>query len=191
MMYIFEGVDHSGKDTLITALQSARKRMGRKAIPIFDGSNVHDEEQNQEYIHLLKSKSDFQKGLAWETLNVFAQTKIDVIINRFTWSECVYGQVIRGTFDHEFYWQLMEQKLFGNAKIIYVYAPISVVKERIAGSKRTKSAKIIANIEAMAKSYEFLVEQTSLEVQNIDTSRFDPFNLIQQEELVNRIFGDL
>ncbi len=177
MIHIFEGVDHAGKDTVIDVF----KKYFRD-IPVFDGFNVYDSSLTKDIKRHLKSPEEWQKAIAYETINFCRQTNVDVIINRFTWSELVYGDMFRGGADWSFYFDVMEEELKDIAEIFYITADTDDIKERINISDRKKSRKIINNIDNLKRSYEALIEKTELKVTIIDTSSEEYKELIRKWE---------
>lgn len=186
MMYIFEGVDHSGKDTLIHSLNKWASMSGFDPLPVFDGSNVYDP---KDCPPLVKDKKEFQKAIGWETVRFCKQIKNDVIINRFTWSEIVYSKVLRGQADLEWYWGVMETQLLGVAKIIYVKAPLSVINNRIKKSDRNKSQEVVEAIPRMMQEYDSLIDKTLLPVIQVDSNSYNPDSRDDMTSLLYHIFG--
>lgn len=187
MMYIFEGVDHAGKDSLIDALKESRTRLNLPAIPMFDGSNVYD---LKDCPPLVTNKSEFQKAIGWEVVRFCRQTNYDVIINRFTWSEIVYSSVLRNQADLDWYWDVMEEQLKDIAKIIYVKAKPSDIMLRIASSGRNKSDLIKQSIPSLLEKYDELIGKTKLDVIEVDTSNLDLFDFVEINSLQRRIFNE-
>lgn len=185
MMYIFEGVDHAGKNCLINALQQSREWHGKDFIPIFDGSNVYDKKDCPPIVH---DKKEFQRAIGWEVVRFCRQTNTDVIINRFTWSELVYSQVLRGGQDWEWYFNIMEKELDGIAKIIYVYASEKEILSRINQSKRKKSDVIKQSIPDLLNVYDHIIECSSLPIIKVKTDYLDLSDFDYIDKLRMEIF---
>lgn len=179
MMYIFEGVDHSGKDSLINTLRRF------KNIPVFDGSNAYDQEDCPP---LVEDPVEFQKAIGWEIVQFCKQTNYDVIINRFTWSEIVYSLTLKRSIDLNWYLYTMEKELQSVAKIIYVHAPVEVILDRINSSQRKKSDLIRASIPSLLKEYDRLIAQTKIPVYKVNTDGLDLNDLDLMDKLQKEIF---
>jgi thymidylate kinase len=187
-MFIFEGADHVGKDTCIKLFQKIWKKAYDTDIPMFDGFNVHDKTLTEDIATHIKEPKEWQKAIGYEVVNFCKQTKVDVIINRFNWSEVVYGNVLRDGADLKWYFDVMEKELLGNAVIIYVTADTEDILARIAASGRQKSQAVIDNIDKLKAAYEVLIKNTKLPGGVVDTSQpmedviKDLFNIMKETE---------
>lgn len=184
MMYIFEGVDHSGKNTVIEQLG---KYLGSKMLPVFDGFNVFDKQLMQSMGNHVSDKEEWQKAICYEIANFCYQTNTDVIINRFNWSELVYGDIFRGGANWSFYFDKMELMLKDIAKVIYVSAPHHILLDRLEHSDRDKS-KIIPKLSSLIYSYEEIIKQTKLPVVRIESHGDYLFQERGQNMIARRIF---
>lgn len=185
MMYIFEGVDHAGKDTVIEQL---KLYLGDKMPPVFDGFNVFDKQLMQTMGGFVENKDEWQKAICYEVANFCYQTNTDVIINRFNWSELVYGDVFRGGANWHFYFDKMESMLKDIATVVYVSAPHHILLDRLENSSRDKS-KIVPKLSSLLFSYEEIIKKTKLPVVRIESHGDYLFDKRGQNMIAQRIFG--
>jgi len=158
MMYIFEGIDGAGKDTLIAKIKQT------VSIPVFNGFNVYDQSEFTHIHPFVGDKKEWQKAIGFEIVNYCKQAQYSVIINRFTWSEIVYSKVLRNQADTAWYWDIMEKELQGIAKIIYVDVTAEEAEKRIKKSGRHKSKLVLSKLNEMRKEFWNLIETTKLPV---------------------------
>lgn len=150
-MLIFEGVDASGKDTTMEALN---KHLDYE---IIRGSSFE----------LTGGKDEFELYEAFDSL-----TGLDnVILNRYIYSNMVYAPLFDdysrlNSSDAE----LIESKIKDKATIIYLYADKEVIAERF----RSRGEEYVdeSQIESILESYRQLLLNTELDVIMIDTGKF-------------------
>lgn len=156
MMYIFEGIDSSGKDTIIDLL------IKEKPMPVFNGFNVYDQNEFRHIHKFVNNKEEWQKAISFEIINFCKQTKVDVIVNRFIWSEIIYSQVLRGGADWNFYFDVLDRELKDIAKIIYVAVSSEEAKKRIEARGKKKSQLVVDSLGEMSKEFYRLFQMSSI-----------------------------
>ena len=112
MIIIIEGIDRVGKTTLANKLSSELN------IPVFKKDRICGNEAKDE------EAAAFNYGNAAGLVDMWNWTgfKQNVIVDRFHWTESVYGQVERGVNDSRYYMGLIEERmLLRKNKYLMIY----------------------------------------------------------------------
>lgn len=101
MIIIIEGIDRVGKTTLANKLSSELN------IPIFKKDRICGNEAKDE------EAAAFNYGNAAGIVDIWnwKDFKQDMIVDRFHWTESVYGQIERGVSDSRYYMGLIEERM--------------------------------------------------------------------------------
>lgn len=101
MIIIIEGIDRVGKTTL------ANKLSKELNIPVFKKDRICGNKSKDE------EAAAFNFGNAAGLVDMWNWIgfKQDMIVDRFHWTESVYGQVDRGRQDSKFYMELVEESM--------------------------------------------------------------------------------
>lgn len=137
MLIIIEGIDRVGKTTLCNKL---KEELG---FPIF--KEAHDE--------VLAVRSDemiMNYGSMKTLINLEKVIKFNAILDRFDWSERIYGQLSKG-YDNIYFDKLIKHSLEEiKDDIVYVYVePTNLTK-----SSREHGSSLKKHKEAFDKAYE-------------------------------------
>ena len=111
MIIIIEGIDRVGKTTLANKLSSELN------IPIFKKDRIG--KNNIDY-----NSTAFNYGNAAGIVDIWnwKDFKQDMIVDRFHWTESVYGQVERGLNESRYYMGLIEERmLLRKNKYLMIY----------------------------------------------------------------------
>jgi thymidylate kinase len=188
MMYIFEGVDCAGKDTLIAKIREVYK------VPLFNGLNVYDTAEYKEVRPYILDYKQWQRALDFEIINFQMQTGLQVIMNRFIWSEIVYSNVFRNGAD-EFFTKILKPKLKKIAKIIYLDCPTEEIQERLVQGGKYKTLDVLHNIDKLKAEYEKLIMEEEIPVLRVNSSKnYKPNYMTDQNEfdtLIQKVFKKL
>ena len=101
MIIIIEGIDRVGKTTL------ANKLSKELNIPVFKKDRICGNEAKDQ------CATNFNYGNAAGFVDMWNWTnfKEDIIVDRFHWTESVYGQVDRGIPESKYYMGLIEERM--------------------------------------------------------------------------------
>lgn len=101
MIIIIEGIDRVGKTTLASKLSSELN------IPVFKKDRICGNEAKDE------EATAFNYGNAAGIVDMWNWKgfKQDMIVDRFHWTESVYGQVDRGSSESKYYMVLIEERM--------------------------------------------------------------------------------
>lgn len=112
MIIIVEGIDRVGKTTLANKLSSELN------IPVFKKERICGNEAKDE------EATAFNYGNAAGIVDIWnwIDFKQDMIVDRFHWTESVYGQVERGSNDSKYFMGLIEERmLLRKNKYLMIY----------------------------------------------------------------------
>ena len=116
---ILEGIDKSGKSFIGKLFQSVF------GIPYYHGERSPASREE------LKTRSfEVAKIEMMQMYDILKQTGISIIIDRWHLSELVYGKVYGRQIDENFIWDMDEKLADLGAVIVYVSAPLEVLKIR-------------------------------------------------------------
>lgn len=112
MIIIIEGIDRVGKTTLANMLSKELD------IPIFKKDRIDGNKAKTEDSVLV----NYGNGLGMVDIFNWSGFKQDVIIDRFHWTEAVYGQADRGSLDSKYLMGLLEERmLLKKNKYLMIY----------------------------------------------------------------------
>ena len=175
MIYIVEGIDKSGKSTVILDLVSALP-----GVPV---------------VFKLKNKptsgsTDERRKVALAYDELFEQAKKNhintpIIFDRAYPSELVYSQINRG-YDafYEVDWWRLDEELKEIARFIYCSAPNDVLLERFKQHNETDLTE--NQFGQVLARYDMFLEKTNLKVLRLDTTMSREENLERIKEFVNQ-----
>lgn len=172
MIVIFEGIDKSGKSTVLQDLVG-RIRSDHVWPIVYKLENKP------------RDNSEFERNKVWIAYSeLFAQAVRQspmqtVIFDRAYPSELVHSP--RRGYD-AFYlprWWGLDESLRDIAKIVYCSAPLDVIKERFVLTNEKDPSD---DLEEIIERYEMFLERTSLPVLRVDTTQSRVTNLDKIDE---------